>query len=208
MQARLSDLAKKYQTFFQKTQRWNLVRNIEPAFHEDTCVDWMGDAMYLFINFIKIWEKINWNKTSWQRPVEAEHSHRKNKGQWVEPSRIGGTEWSLLSKPTPPKERAGWCHYTPRPPTPHPPVPLWWGEERAMGRKENRRGKEQNRGAVRKKRKRRLIELCGDRVWMGQWRAAIVSPRPQFGTVRSSFSSTVSSHNASFLLRSLSPLKK
>lgn len=39
----------------------------------------------------------------------------KNKGQWVEPSRIGGTEWSLLPKPTPPKEGAGWCHYTPIP---------------------------------------------------------------------------------------------
>lgn len=53
-----------------------------------------------------------------------------------------------------------------------------------------------------KKRKRRLIELCGDRVWMSQWRAAIVLLRPQFGTVRSSFYCTVSSHNASFLLLS------
>lgn len=79
------------------------------------------------------------------------------------------------------------------------PIPLWWGEEKTDVRERKRKSRTEE---GKKKRKRRLIELCGDRVWMSQWRAAIVLPRPQFGTVRSSFYCTVSCHNASFLLHS------
>lgn len=77
---------------------------------------------------------------------------------------------------------------------PHPSV---MRRRKADVRKRKRKNRPEE---GKKKRKRHLIELCGDRVWMSQWRAAIVLLRPQFGTVRSSFYCTVSNHNASFLL--------
>lgn len=110
----------------------------------------------------------------------------------IELSRWGnGREWSPL--------RNGPQNGLGEPGVSLSPIPLWWGEERPTWEKRKRKNRTEE---GRKKRKRRLIELCGDRVWMSQWRAAIVLPRPQFGTVRSSFYCTVSSHNASFLLRS------
>ncbi len=122
---------------------------------------------------------------SWCKARRWEGTH------WEERERERERESSFFLKRAP--EQPGWAGGSI---IPHPSV---MGRRKADVRERKRKNRTEE---GKKKRKRRLIELCEDRVWMSQWRAAIVLLRPQFGTVRSSFCCTVSSHNASFLLRS------